>query len=112
MILGLAQLVLATHMATVQRGFRWNMSSREQPTAPLTGVAGRLDRAFRNFLETFAFFAAAVLILQVTGRNSEVSALGARLYLIARIVYVPIYARRNRRLAQFSVAGFGFRHRC
>ena len=30
-----------------------------------TGVAGRLDRAQRNFLETFAIFAAAVILLEL-----------------------------------------------
>lgn len=91
-ILGLVQLFAATQAATAQRGFKWNMSSREGTPAPLTGVAGRLDRAFRNLLESFAFFAAAVLIVQLSGRNSELSALGARTYLIARLVYVPVYA--------------------
>lgn len=91
-LLGLAQLGLAAHVATRQRGFKWNLSSREKPEAPLTGFAGRLDRSYRNFLETFVFFAAAILIVQITGRNSDLSAFGARTYLIARIVYVPVYA--------------------
>ena len=47
---------------TLQRGLRWNAGPRDEPMPPLTGVAGRLSRALRNFLETFPFFAAAVLI--------------------------------------------------
>ena len=91
-LLGLGQLIVATQAATARRGFKWNMSSREKRAPELTGAAGRLDRAYRNFYETFAFFVAAVLIVQVTGRHSDLSALGARLYVIARVIYVPIYA--------------------
>jgi uncharacterized MAPEG superfamily protein len=62
-------------------------------TAPLTGVlAGRLDRAFANFKETFPFFAAAVMMAAVLGRHSNLTAWGAELYLAARIIYLPLYA--------------------
>ena len=60
--------------------------------APLTGVAARLGRASGNFLETFAFFAAAVLMLIFLHKGNEHSALGAQLYLWARVAYLPIYA--------------------
>ncbi len=35
-ILGLFQLMLATHFVTLQRGFKWNLSSREQSPPALT----------------------------------------------------------------------------
>ena len=60
-VLGLVHIILSSHAASLQRGYRWTASSREEPVPPLTGVAGRLDRALRNFLETFPLFAAAVL---------------------------------------------------
>ena len=60
---------------------------------PLTGVAARLDRAFRNFLETFAFFAAAVIVSYLAGRSGNpLSIWGSTLYVAARAVYVPLYA--------------------
>jgi hypothetical protein len=46
-------------------------------TANAHGVAGRLERALRNFLETFPLFATAVLLVQITGRNGRMSAIGA-----------------------------------
>jgi uncharacterized MAPEG superfamily protein len=68
------------------------LSPRDEVVPPLTGVAGRIDRALRNLLETFPFFAAAVLAVVFTQRTSAHTALGAQLYLGARVVYVGLYA--------------------
>jgi uncharacterized MAPEG superfamily protein len=91
-VLGLAQLLVAATFATQQRGLKWNASARDASPALLTGVAGRLDRAFRNFMETFPFFAAAVLAVAATGSADAGTALGAQLYFWARLAYVPAYA--------------------
>ena len=56
------------------------------------GLPGRLDRARANLMETFAFFAAAVLAGYLLQRHTAMTALGAQLYFWARLVYVPIYA--------------------
>ena len=55
-------------------------------------IGARLDRAYRNFLETFVFFAAAVLLAHALGKSTHNSALGAEIYLWARVLYVPAYA--------------------
>jgi len=52
-------------------------------------VAGRLERAFRNFLETFPMFAAAVLSAHAAGLHSSRSILAAQLYFWGRVAYVP-----------------------
>ena len=51
-VLGFVHIVAASHAASLQLCYRWSASARDQ-AAPLTGVAGRLDRALRNFFETF-----------------------------------------------------------
>ncbi|MEE7567699.1 hypothetical protein HH297_15635, partial [Xanthomonas sp. Kuri4-3] len=61
MVLGLVQLMIASAGMTAQRGNKWNASARDGTPAPLTGVPARMQRALHNFLETFPFFAAAVL---------------------------------------------------
>ena len=55
-------------------------------------VAGRLERALRNFLETFPLFAAAVLMAHAAGRHGWMTEWGVQLYFWARLVYLPIYA--------------------
>lgn len=54
-------------------------------------VAGRLDRAKNNLLETLpVFFTLALLALIKGGDTSEV-AQAALIFLIARVAYVPAY---------------------
>jgi hypothetical protein len=59
-ILGLVQLIAASHLISAQYGYRWTGGSRDEPVPPLHGLANRVDQATTNFLETFPFFAALV----------------------------------------------------
>src|SRR6266508_1855398 len=61
-VLGLLHLIAASHLISFQYGYRWSASSREEPVPPLHGLANRVDQATTNFLETFPFFAALVLV--------------------------------------------------
>jgi uncharacterized MAPEG superfamily protein len=91
-VLGLLQLLIAARSGNSQRGLKWNVGARDEPPPPVSKVAGRLERAFRNFMETFPFFAACVLIVTLTGRHNWATVWGAQIYLAARIVYVVLYA--------------------
>jgi len=90
--LGLVHIVAASHSASLQRGYRWAASARDEPSDPLLGIAGRLDRASTNFLETFPLFAAAVLACNALGRHNALTEWGAQLYFWGRVVYLPLYA--------------------
>ena len=91
-VLGLVHIFIAATFSTRQRGLMWNAGPRDGVPAPLVGIAGRLDRASTNFLETFAFFAAAVLMLTFLHKGNEHSALGAQIYFWTRVAYLPSYA--------------------
>jgi uncharacterized MAPEG superfamily protein len=91
-VLGVVQIAMASHAASVQRGYRWAASPRDEVPLPLTGVAGRLDRALRNFLETFALFAAAVLLAHSANRHDWMTEWGVQLYFWARVAYLALYA--------------------
>ncbi|HXM00012.1 MAG TPA: MAPEG family protein [Rhizomicrobium sp.] len=90
-VLGMFQLLIAARTGNSQRGLKWNVGPRDAPAPPVSKVAGRLERAFRNFLETFPFFAAAVLIAAAAGRHNWATVWGAEIYVAARIVYLPLY---------------------
>ena len=90
-VLGLIQIVLASHAASLQRGYRWTASPRDETLPPLTGVAGRLDRALRNFMETFPLFAAAVVMAHLANRHDWLTEGGAQFYFGARIAYLALY---------------------
>jgi uncharacterized MAPEG superfamily protein len=91
-VLGLAQIILASHAASLQRGYLWTASARDEALPPLSGVAGRLQRALQNFVETFPLFAAAVLIAHVAASHSWMTEWGVHLYFWARVAYVALYA--------------------
>ncbi len=91
-VLGLLQIVLSSQSKSMVTGYRWTGGSRDEPRPPLTPLAGRLERALTNFLETFPLFVAAVFIAHAAGRHDWMTEWGAVLYFTARVAYVPLYA--------------------
>ena len=91
-VIGLVHIAWSSAAAQPQRGVAWNVGPRDEPLR-LTGMAGRLMRAFANFRETFPLFAAAVLAVVLAGRSGGMlSVWGAGLYVAMRAVYIPLYA--------------------
>ena len=87
----LVQLFLQSVSATLEVGGDYKAGPRDEARV-LEGIfAGRADRAFRNLLETFPVFASLALALVVTGRNGGLGALGAEAWVVARLLYVPLY---------------------
>jgi uncharacterized MAPEG superfamily protein len=87
-VLGLLHLIASSHLISWQRGYRWTASSRETDVPPLRGLANRVDQATENFLETFPFFAALVLLAHVTNHHSLLTVVGAHLYFWGRVGYL------------------------
>ena len=87
-VLGMIHLTASSHLISWQRGYRWTASSREEPVPPLRGVANRVDQATTNFLETFPFFAALVLITHAINHHSALTIWGVHLYFWARVAYL------------------------
>ncbi len=91
-VLGFLYIFLASRFVTAERGVAWNTGPRDN-TAPLqSAFAGRLVRAYKNFLETFAFFAVAVILITILGRHNARTEWGAQLYFWMRVLYLPLYA--------------------
>jgi uncharacterized MAPEG superfamily protein len=90
-LLGLLYVVVAAGLATARRGLAWNAGNRDGDTPALTGPAARAERACRNFLETFPFFAAAALAVVALEVGDTRTALGAQVYFWARVAYLPVY---------------------
>jgi uncharacterized MAPEG superfamily protein len=91
-ILALVHIFVAVRFKTRQYGTKWNVGARDEELPAPRPIVGRLARAQANFFETFPIFAAAALIVAVAGLHDRWAALGAWLWLGARIVYLPLYA--------------------
>ena len=89
--LGVGQLVLSVAFNVAGRGLHYGIGPRDEPPRQLGATASRIERAYRNFLESFPFFAAAVLMGHVSNSATPTSILGEQVYLWARLLYVPAY---------------------
>ena len=91
-IIGIVQIVWAAVAGSGgARDTAWLMGPRDDPR-PVSGVAGRLDRALKNFLETFPLFAAALLACVAVGKLGPLTLYGSVLYVVGRALFVPVYA--------------------
>jgi len=90
-LLGLVHLSAASFAFKAQVGNRYTIGPRDE-NLQAVGVAGRLQRAQQNFLETFPVFAACVLFVQVTDGYGTLSFWGSILYLGGRVLFLPLYA--------------------
>lgn len=91
-VLGLVHIFAAGHVKTKQYGAQWNMGARDEELPPPAPIVGRMMRAQTNYFETFPIAVAALLIVAVAGIGTLWTALGAWIWLGARIAYLPAYA--------------------
>lgn len=92
LVLALVQILLPSTLRTQETGAQYNLGARDGAAPPPRPVTARLQRAQANLFETLPLFAAAVLIAHVSGTHGALTLWGCWLYLLARIVYVPLYA--------------------
>ena len=88
--LAFVQMLIAASGATLQVGLPRLAGNRDN-MPPLTGWAGRAERAHLNMLESLVLFAALVLVALVAGKTNAMTALGAQLFFWARLVYALVY---------------------
>jgi len=90
-VLGLVQVGAQSFALKAQEGNAYTVGARDEHR-PATGLAGRMERALRNYLETFPIFAAVVLAVYATERTDMWSEIGAQVYFWGRLAYLPAYA--------------------
>ena len=66
-------------------------AGNQHDIAPWTGWNDRLNRAIRNLMEAIAIFVPIVIAVQIAGLNNETTAMGAQIFVIARIAHAGVY---------------------
>ena len=89
-VLGLAHVGLQGIAYISQKGFFYTINTSDD-RQPSSGSVARIERALRNYSETFPIFAAVVLAVHVMDRSSLWSEVGAQIYFWGRLAYVPAY---------------------
>lgn len=90
-VLALIQIMWAAAAHTKELGLKWNVGARDGATPPPGVVAGRLMRAQANLLETLPLFLGAVALVHLADKQGELSMWGTHIYLLGRIIYLPLY---------------------
>jgi uncharacterized MAPEG superfamily protein len=90
-VLLVAHIQLAIRFKTKQYGTDWNIGARDAEMPPLDPVAGRLERARDNFLETLPIAIIALFGVVLAGKTSDLTAIGGWVWLAGRAVYLPLY---------------------
>jgi uncharacterized MAPEG superfamily protein len=89
-LLFVLNFVLA-NAVVAQRGMPWALGNRDEPGAPLAPWMARGGRAVENLKENLLVFAILVLVVHVAGASNSTSALGAQIFLGARVVHALSY---------------------
>ena len=90
LVLTFVQVVIAAAGANAEVGLPTLAGNRED-LPPITGWAGRAQRAHRNMLENLPLFIALVLVAHIANHANGTSILGEQLFFWARLVYAIVY---------------------
>jgi uncharacterized MAPEG superfamily protein len=89
--LWLVHVLVQATVGNVELPFGYLFTSRDKPAAATGLLFGRATRALANYVENFTPFVAVALALIVTQRTGGSGATGATMWILARVVYIPIY---------------------
>jgi uncharacterized MAPEG superfamily protein len=89
-VLTFVEMIVAVLGAQAQVGLGMLAGNRDG-LAPLTGFAGRAQRAHWNMLESLPLFIALVLIAQIAGKANGSTLAGCELFFWGRLAHWLIY---------------------
>lgn len=91
-------IALSANANVSAMGMGWGIGNRDV-AATTTGWGARARRAYLNHLENLLIYASIAIPAHLAGVSTELSILGAQIFIIARILYAIVY------VAGLTVAG-------
>lgn len=85
-----AGILFQAVVGTADNGPARQLGPRDLPGKP-TILAGRGERAVRNQVESLVMFVPVVMVAQLADIHTAMTVLGAQVYLISRVLYMPLY---------------------
>ncbi|MCK9992145.1 MAG: hypothetical protein Dbin4_00665 [Alphaproteobacteria bacterium] len=84
-------LILTSANANVMAmGMEWGFGNRDEPST-VTGWGARARRTYLNHMENLLIFGLLVIVAHLGNVHSNLTIMGAELFLVARIVYAALY---------------------
>ncbi|MGF0539591.1 MAPEG family protein [Agrobacterium sp. ES01] len=90
-ILLVFHVLLQGGLATRELGVDWNAGPRDGNQQPKGKLPGRAARASENYRETYPAFISLAAALFFTGDVSGLGIVGAWIWFLCRLVYIPLY---------------------
>jgi uncharacterized MAPEG superfamily protein len=105
-VLLIVLIVISANANVMAMGMAWGFGNRDVP-ANVTGWGARARRTYLNHLENLLIFGLLVILAHLANVHSDLTVIGAQLFLAARIVYAALYiagisAMASRTLAYFA----------
>lgn len=106
--LGLPFVYLAG-LTRVPGGVGWGLGNRAEALPGIPEWAARAQRAHLNLLQNLVPFSILVLVAQVSGKANATTALGATIFLWARVAHAAVYIAgiKYLRTLVFAIGTFG-----
>lgn len=89
-VVALVYVTTQSFLLKAQTGNYYTVTARDEEKQPV-GLAGRVNRALRNFVETYPIFIALVLVIELLNAQNGFSFWGANIYFWARVLFLPAY---------------------
>ncbi|MEM7128463.1 MAG: MAPEG family protein [Chloroflexota bacterium] len=90
-VLALVYYLMPAYFAVANSGLLALAGSRDDVSVGEKMAAQRAERANANFKETVPWAIGLLILVQVTGDANGATALGGWIYLICRVLYIPLY---------------------
>ena len=90
-LLWVAHILVQFFTTRAEFGDAYLLTPRDTEPVAKGLACGRATRALANYVENYGPFIAMALALIATGQSGGLGAAGATIWLLARIVYLPVY---------------------
>ena len=89
-VLLIVLIMISANANLAAMGMAWGIGNRDEPSAA-TGWGARARRTYLNHLENLVIFGLLVIVAHLANVHSDLTVMGAQLFLAARIAYAAVY---------------------
>lgn len=77
-------------LVPLNQGFGWGLGSRDGDP-DYTDMQGRVRRTIANHIEGMLLFVPLVMVVEMAALSSQLTVIGAGIYLAGRVAFAPLY---------------------